>query len=62
MRGRGQIMSIYHKTKLNLRKDQKEKKIVRGQIMSEYTKTELNLRKDQKVKKEGEGSNYVGIY
>ena len=48
-------MSEYHKTKLNLRKDQKEKKSVRGQIMSEYTKTELNLRKDQKVKKRGGG-------
>ena len=35
-------MSEYHKTKLNLRKDQKVKKSVRGQIMSEYTKTELN--------------------
>ena len=28
MRGRGQIMPIYHKTKLNLRKDQKVKKYV----------------------------------
>ena len=49
MRGSGQIMSEYTKTELNLRKDQKVKKMRgRGQIKSEYTKTKLSLRKIKK--------------